>query len=313
MHPQRKFPAGAAFSCWSCHQILGDRTGQRVLWCSRCCVTPYCSKACQVKDWSLGGHKKDCRALEQSYRQAEEATLAQPAANALTQQLRTYSIEISPEVCILALRSALNLGKAEQRNHAHLLELYFNYNGGRELLRQRFEFTHASVVPFEVGLAGARRNPANAVVFEGLPTLENVQVQQRQKEHDSATVAVLFRATDVVSGKQAVIINPDQFVRFKTFEFIPAQLMTINASWEATFRYALSRPSTLQGHLLVLLDLFGSEEYNRAKGAVWNLGAEKKLKPTLFRKMAEMANGQLDGPLGEPILRALGETRGGGK
>lgn len=80
-------------------------------------------------------------------------------------------------------------------------------------------------------------------------------------------------------------------MRSKTFEYISAPELAINIKWETTFRYALSRPS-MDGHLLVLLDLFGSESYDRAKGAVRELlGADKrKLRPALFRKMAEVSS-----------------------
>jgi len=33
--------------------------------CSRCHTTWYCSKDCQLSDWSAGGHKKDCKLLKQ--------------------------------------------------------------------------------------------------------------------------------------------------------------------------------------------------------------------------------------------------------
>lgn len=49
---------------------------------------------------------------------------------------------LTDEVCDFAFRSPLRLGKSDQRNHTHLLELYFDYHSDRygDPLRKRFEF-----------------------------------------------------------------------------------------------------------------------------------------------------------------------------
>jgi len=47
-------------ACYKCNTTASVR--QR---CSRCRVTWYCGKNCQVGDWSDGGHKKDCNLLNQ--------------------------------------------------------------------------------------------------------------------------------------------------------------------------------------------------------------------------------------------------------
>lgn len=124
----------------------------------------------------------------------EELDLSQPYAEVLAAELRAYSFKIVAEVTLLALRSALHLGKPDQFNHTHLFSYPFEYQRDKELIR--FKFIGADVVPFQLGLASTLPNPGLSNIWRGLPTLQNVDLQKKQKNENSAAVAVSYRAVD---------------------------------------------------------------------------------------------------------------------
>lgn len=45
--------------------------------------------------------------------------------------------------------------------------------------------------------------------------------------------------------------------------------MTINSRWETTFADALTRPGR-PSYILLIIDLFASETYERAKTSIWD-------------------------------------------
>lgn len=49
-----------AFECGNPECCKNERPGHTLLWCSRCKVTPYCNKECQVLHWN-NGHKEECK------------------------------------------------------------------------------------------------------------------------------------------------------------------------------------------------------------------------------------------------------------
>ncbi|KAF8269767.1 hypothetical protein EI94DRAFT_1785121 [Lactarius quietus] len=51
-------PSDGVRTCYKCNATANQR-------CSGCHVTWYCGKDCQVGDWSDGGHKKECKLLNQ--------------------------------------------------------------------------------------------------------------------------------------------------------------------------------------------------------------------------------------------------------
>ena len=55
-------PALAPDACANCG-ILGESVGVKLNSCSRCKAVKYCGKACQLKHWKEGGHKKICLTL----------------------------------------------------------------------------------------------------------------------------------------------------------------------------------------------------------------------------------------------------------
>lgn len=56
---ERKFDKLSLRCCNGCQATESKRGQFRA--CSKCTVTVYCSKTCQVQDWTKGGHKKACR------------------------------------------------------------------------------------------------------------------------------------------------------------------------------------------------------------------------------------------------------------
>ena len=56
---KKQAPASALDACANCG-ISGDSKGVKLNLCSRCKAVKYCGKACQLKHWKEGGHRKIC-------------------------------------------------------------------------------------------------------------------------------------------------------------------------------------------------------------------------------------------------------------
>jgi len=60
--PAKQRAALAPDACANCG-ILSESVGVKLNSCSRCKAVKYCGKACQLKHWKEGGHKKICPTL----------------------------------------------------------------------------------------------------------------------------------------------------------------------------------------------------------------------------------------------------------
>ncbi|KAK4702834.1 hypothetical protein P7C70_g3382, partial [Phenoliferia sp. Uapishka_3] len=131
--------------CASCSKQLGKGTGRKLLKCSQCLHSHYCSQECQLEHWPL--HKALCRRWQKLDQEAEENALATPIEAVAFENIEKYLPQVYHEVALTA-RTPLRIGRPDALNSNSALQLHFTYDHTPDLLPRKFTLDDGFVVPF---------------------------------------------------------------------------------------------------------------------------------------------------------------------
>ena len=112
------------FHCLACGQAGNNEEGKKLvklLKCSKCNMTYYCSKECQVAGWPA--HKLQCREL-----QLNKQGLVNSVGEDMATAYRAWIKRIKPLLCNVAVAVLWPAPHLPSRNRSHGLLLYVVYN-----------------------------------------------------------------------------------------------------------------------------------------------------------------------------------------
>ncbi|ORY87479.1 hypothetical protein BCR35DRAFT_338793 [Leucosporidium creatinivorum] len=236
--------------CSSCEKRL--KKDSRLL-CSGCRVAFYCSKECQVRDWSL--HKSSCRAKQRGLRAFDETALSNPSTAYMVKDLDTYSEQITSYISLLAFRSAFHLGQTPDLTTSHVLLLDFDYDPAPDELRQRFSLVEGRAAPFAEVLARTSDPTTRADYVRAFKRAADRAADGGRSltEEEKRWQYGMFQtsARNIKTGESCLMIEAGFSMDIKTYP-VPFTEMDLNEQWSATLKRALSEPPRDVTELIIL-------------------------------------------------------------
>lgn len=109
-----------------------------------------------------------------------------------------YMEDITPSLCHLVMRSAWKLGKPDQCNETHAVELFLNYDPTPASVRKRFSLQRAQTRPFAT-IAAEVSEEARSGFLDNFPTKDNVDAKMMEATTQAYLGAFVLHCTHVES------------------------------------------------------------------------------------------------------------------
>ncbi|KAL8290410.1 hypothetical protein RQP46_002668 [Phenoliferia psychrophenolica] len=145
--------------CQRCKRHIGPGTGVPCFKCSKCNMSYYCSRECQVTHWK--DHKELCKRRKYASDHREEDALAGPGSWTAHSDMADWA-QLIREEAVYAIRTPLRIGRRNPKNKTHVIILRFTHLGNGPDLRSRIRFDSGFDISTQSMLESTRGQPAEA-------------------------------------------------------------------------------------------------------------------------------------------------------